>query len=164
LIKPFLALGSHAYLAKMLSLMSGFGSLILAYHLLKQHVNSSSFIILGLLFVSFLPEFVSQSIEVRQYSLALVFVWSSLICYFNMKTRDFLRFQDHVFFALITGLSLFTEYGIISHSLILCGLIYIPLGIRLIRKHQWKNISYLFSPIMFVFIMIGLVYFSQYGT
>lgn len=153
LMKPILQFGSHAFLVKMASYLSGLISVILSYFVLLKAVKSIWAAQLGAFCLSFIPQFVYQSVEVRQYSLCLIFIWLSLFMYFQMYEKQFEGYKDHYLLALTFFLAIITEYTAVFHIVALFIVVYLPFSLSLIKRRKWKQLSIVLLPHLITFLV-----------
>lgn len=158
LMKPFVYFSTSAYAVKMLSLLSGITSIIIISFTLQRAGMAFWPSQIFTLFISMTPVFIEQSIEVRQYSICLVFVWLGLYFYFRFRKHLTYNFSVHIVIACVQFLVIMTEYSAIFHLLTLSIIIYAPLFIYFIRKKEWVK-PFLFAIPQAVVFFLALILF-----
>jgi len=138
LIKPFAIGGSAAGWLRLPSLLAGLGAVVLIHAILRRLHGASPASWLGTLALGLLPVFVQQSVELRGYSLCLLFVWWNWWVVVDAGERGFERPADHARLALPLGLAVFTEYSAIFHVAALLPLVYGPRLARWRARRAWR--------------------------
>jgi hypothetical protein len=170
LTMPFLALGSSAPWARMAALLCGLVGVVLIHQVLREALRPASgeappaAVWLGTLLLSSAPLFVALSVQVRGYSLCLVFVWASLGVALRMHARRTQRFSDHLSLAVLLGLATFTEFAAALHLVALAAVVYAPLWIGWLRRGEWRRLLVCSAPLAGSVGLVLLVYLWQMGA
>ena len=143
--KPFLALGASPLLARAAALLAGLAGVIMLHFTLREALREPApspaeapAPWIGTLLLGATPIFVQQSIEVRGYSLCLVFVWASFGLALRIRATGSERAADHVALAALGLLALLTEFGAIFHVAALSGMLYGPLLLGWLQRGRWR--------------------------
>ncbi|MFO0981277.1 MAG: hypothetical protein U1E76_05895 [Planctomycetota bacterium] len=153
-IKLILELGTTAALAKLASLLSGLLGIVLSHVVLKHITGSRLAPLGGALLVALMPQLVAQSVEVRHYSLGLVFIWSSFALFVRIARSGTVaspaagadRWRDHLTLAVLQFLAISTIYSAAFHALALSLVLYVPLAGTLGAQRQWRRLFTLLAP------------------
>jgi hypothetical protein len=163
-MKPFLLISSSAYTVKMLSFVSGITSIIIINFILQKAGITFWPAQIATLFLSMMPLFVAQSVEVRQYSLCLLFVWLSFYFYFRLYKYFTQKLSVHVVIALVQLLIVITEYSAIFHLLAFFIVVYVPLAIYFIRQKEWNKLFLFCVPQALVFLLALILFKWQFSS
>jgi hypothetical protein len=143
--KPFLVLGASPLLARAAALLAGLAGVVLLHFTLREALREPGrgsadgpAPWLGTLVLGSTPIFVQQSIEVRGYSLCLLFVWAGLWLALRMRAAGSERTADHVALAALGLFAVFTEFGAIFHVAALSAMLYGPLLLGWLRQGRWR--------------------------
>lgn len=162
LMKPFLLFGSSAYLVRMVSLLSGLVNIFLINVILHKICKSTWCVYLGTLYIGNLPVFILQSVDARQYSLCLVFVWLSLYLYLKMIENKFSDIKDHVVFSFAILLALVSDYSAVFYSsaIVITAILHAFFSENNSIKYKIK----FFIPYIIVAIITGSLFHWQFGN
>jgi hypothetical protein len=158
--KPFLALGASPVLARAAALLAGLAGVVLLHVTLREALPPSTQSAaeapapwIGTLLLGATPIFVQQSIQVRGFSLCLVFVWASFWLALRIRAAASERAADHVALAALLLLALFTEFGAIFHVAALSAMLYGPLLLGWLREGRWRFALRCVAPLLAALVL-----------
>jgi hypothetical protein len=143
--KPFLALGASPLLTRAAALLAGLAGVAVLHFALREALKEATrgsaegpALWIGTLLLGATPIFVQQSIQVRGYSLCLVFVWAGLWLALRIRASGSERSAEHVALAVLGLLAFFSEFGAIFHVAALSAVLYGPLLLGWLRQRRWR--------------------------
>jgi hypothetical protein len=143
--KPFLALGTSPLLARAAALLAGLAGVAVLHFALREGLGEATrrsaeapALWLGTLLLASTPIFVQLSIQVRGYSLCLLFVWAGLWLALRIRASGSERGAEHVALAGLGLLAFFSEFGAIFHVAALAAVLYAPLLVVWWRERRWR--------------------------
>ena len=163
LMKPFLALGSSFYWAKMMSMITGVLAIGVGYITFRRATGSSLAAVAGTTIMCFSLALVEQATEVRGYSLLLLFIWLSLLQYYRTKDGQFEHPRQQLLMALILSLALAAEYSAVFHVLALYVVVLMPVAVAGWRQRQWKKLIVLSLPYGVPLILTAVFFSWQFS-
>ena len=116
--------------------VAGLAGVAIAFNLLRRVTQNLGAATLGALVISLVPVLVQQSIIVRSYSLALLFLWLGLALALRIQSDRDEILRNHIGLALVQVGALFSEYTTLTAVIPLSLIVYLPLTKKLFRRRQ----------------------------